>query len=325
MESNIKFKTTQNPFINKNQHLTIRYQLYQPPEHQMSKFLMIFYAMIGGFASVVQTQITDTYNLVKEDKRLFRMEAKKRLTEAKEQADALIAAFKYYTEQIDMYQLWLDLTDIIEDDLKPDVMKCFFAIDNQFMKHGVDKHKMYTMILVSEIMSGMLVTSVNEFAKVMREQNGIHTFNIAERFSEPIKGVHTRMRNAMEILYPEKVDKLVFSECPGKFNLGFEIIGLKVLDWKRADKALEQAVNMSGLNLTIDGQENEAPHCNTGTPWNEAQIRALKMAYSDTPNKEIATIVGRSVYEVAKQAKKLGLKKSKEYLREIRMSNIKRN
>lgn len=325
MESNIKFKTTRNPFDNKNKHLTMRYPVYRPSEHQVNKFFMLFYTMIGGFASIVQTQITDTYNLVKEDKKLFRMEAKKRLTEAKEQADALIAAFKYYMEQADMYQLWLDITDIIEDDLKSDVMKCFFAIDNQFLKHGVDRHKMYTMILMSEIMSDMLTSSVNEFAKVMRERNGIHTFNIAERFSEPIKGVHVRMRNAMEILYPTKVDKMVFSECPDKFNLGFEIIGLKVLDWERADKALEQAVSMNGLNFTVDGQEKEDPHCNTGTPWNEVQIRALKIAYSDTPNKEIAKIVGRSVYEVAKQAKRLGLKKSKEYLRKIRIANLNRN
>ena len=298
--------------------------LYHPTQEQVSKFYMLFYTMIGGFASVVQTQITDTYNLIKEDKKIFRMEAKKRLTEAKEQSDDLIAAFKHYMSEVQMYQLWLDLTDIIEDDLKPDVQKCFFAIDNQFLKHGVKEHKMYTMILMSEIMSGMLTSSVNEFAKVMRENNGIHVFNIAERFSAPIKGVHARMRNAMEILYPTKVDKLVFSECPDKFNLGFEIIGMKVLDWKRADKALEQAVDMNGLNLTIDGQDKENPACNTGTPWNDVQIRALKMAYSDTPNKEIAKIVGRTVYEVTKQAKKLGLKKSKKYLKETRINNLKK-
>lgn len=111
--------------------------LYHPTQEQVSKFYMLFYTMIGGFASVVQTQITDTYNLIKEDKKIFRMEAKKRLTEAKEQSDDLIAAFKHYMSEVQMYQLWLDLTDIIEDDLKPDVQKCFFAIDNQFLKHGV--------------------------------------------------------------------------------------------------------------------------------------------------------------------------------------------
>ena len=48
------------------------------------------------------------------------------------------------------------------------------------------------------------------------------------------------------------------------------------------------------------------------------------MAYSDTPNKEIAKIVGRTVYEVTKQAKKLGLKKSEKYLKETRINNLKK-
>lgn len=39
--------------------------------------------MVGGFATIVQTQITDTYNLIKEDKKIFRFEAKKRITEEK--------------------------------------------------------------------------------------------------------------------------------------------------------------------------------------------------------------------------------------------------
>lgn len=46
--------------------------------------------------------------------------------------------------------------------------------------------------------------------------------------------------------------------------------------------------------------------------------------YPDTSNKDIARIVGRSVYAVAKKAKKLGLKKSEEYLIETRIANLKR-
>lgn len=48
-----------------------------PTEEQVNRFYMLFYSMIGGFASMVQTQITDTYNLIKENKKIFRFEAKK--------------------------------------------------------------------------------------------------------------------------------------------------------------------------------------------------------------------------------------------------------
>lgn len=132
------------------------------------------------------------------------------------------------------------------------------------------------------------------------------------------------MRNAMEILYPVKVDKEVFSECPDKFNLGFEIIGQKVLDWKRAEKALGDACILNGFNLNADGEFLENEQDNTGTPWNETHVRALRVAYPNTSNKQISRILGRSVYEVTKQAKKLGLKKSEEYLRETRIANLKR-
>lgn len=131
------------------------------------------------------------------------------------------------------------------------------------------------------------------------------------------------MRNAVEAIYPESVDKKVFSECPDKLSLGFEIIGKKVLDYKRAEKALADACIFSGLNLDINGIIVDGED-NTGTPWNEAQLRALKTGYPDSSNKDIARIVGRSVYAVAKQAKKLGLKKSEEYLRETRIANLKR-
>lgn len=36
-----------------------------PTEEQVNRFYMLFYSMVGGFASIVQTQITDTYNLIK--------------------------------------------------------------------------------------------------------------------------------------------------------------------------------------------------------------------------------------------------------------------
>lgn len=102
--------------------------------------------------------------------------------------------------------------------------------------------------------------------------------------------------------------------------------GKKVLDYKRAEKALADACIFSGLNLDINGiiVDGEDAQDNTGTPWNEAQLRALKTGYPDSSNKDIARIVGRSVYAVAKQAKKLGLKKSEEYLRETRIANLKR-
>lgn len=287
---------------------------------------MLFYSMVGGFAKIVKSNIDETFKLVSEDKKIFKFGAKKRMTEAMVCADELIDTFKAYLEIDGMSEIWNDLTFIIKHDLEEDIKKCYYAIDNQFAKHHIARHKIYTMVVVSEVLSGMLKSTVYEFKKMMDEYNGSWVANIAERFVIPINGVHSRMRNAMEAIYPTSVDKKVFSECPNKFTLGFEIIGQKVFDYKRAEKALSDACIFNGINLDINGiiVEGEEAQDNTRTPWNEAQLRALTTGYSDTPNKEIAKIVGRTVYEVTKQAKKLGLKKSEKYLKETRINNLKK-
>lgn len=296
-----------------------------PSEDQVNRIYMLFYTMIGGYATIVQTMVTDLYNYIKEERKdLFRFNVKKKLIEAKKCADDLIAGFKLYMDQQGLYQIWLDTTDILEDEIKSDVQKQFYAFDNQFLKHKVKEHKLYTLIMIAEVSAGMLENSIQKFVQVMSEQNGIHVFNLAAEFRLPIRGVHARSREVMELLYPKSIDNQVFSECPDKFNLGFEVIALKVLDYERADKALEQAVRMSGLNITLDGSKPDHVEYNSGTPWNDAQTRALIMSFANTPDKEVALIVGRSVYEVRKKAKELGLKKSERYLKEIRTNNLKK-
>lgn len=296
----------------------------RPSQDQINKAYMLFYSMIGGFASVVQTQITDVYNYARQDKKLFRMEAKKRLTEAKRCSDELVESFMFYMGKIGMQQIWLDLTDAIEEDIRPDIQKCFYALDNQFLKFGIKQHKLYTLILIAEILSRMLCKSVDEFSSVMQQNYGMTAFSIDSRFTMPVKGVYARIRNVMELLYPVSVDNKVFADCKDKFNLGFEIIGMKVLDYHRANDALIKACLLNGVNIAPDGYSDESPIVNTGTPWNEAQTRAMVTGFSTTPTREMACIVGRSVYEVNKKAKELGLKKSPKYLKEIRTANLKR-
>ena len=62
---------------NRSKPLIAGIPLKRPSQEQVNKAYMLFYSMIGGFASVVQTQITDVYNYARQDKKLFRMEAKK--------------------------------------------------------------------------------------------------------------------------------------------------------------------------------------------------------------------------------------------------------
>ena len=295
---------------------------YTPKPEQAARLALLFFNAVGGFASVVQTQITDTYNLVKEDKKLFRFGAKKALTDTKQLIDVMIADFHYHMDNMQSYQVWLDTTDIIEDDMKADLQKCYYAMDNRYLQCRVKQHRMYTLIVMSEILSGMLVDTVDAFSRVMDEVNGNMFQNIANLFKAPAKGVHTRMRQALELLYPVEVDNEVFGGRTEQFKVGFAVIGKKLLDWKRINDALSDAWRMNGLNIMKEGSEDKENFSTSGAPWSESQIRAMNLGYSDTPTKEIASILGRSVYEVNKQAKKMGLKKDPEYLKNQRIKNL---
>lgn len=296
-----------------------------PSKEQISKLYMLFYSMVGGFAKIIKANIDETFKLVSEDKKIFKFDVKRRMIDAKECSDDLINQFKERLKDDGMSEIWDDLTYIIKKDLEVDIQKCYYALDNQFLKHHIERHKIYTMVVMTGMLSGMLEESAYAFKKMMDEYNGSWATNIAEYFIIHIKGVRSRMRNVVESIYPVKVDKKVFSEGFDKYTLGFEIIGQKTFDYQRAEKALANACIFSGLNLDINGiiVDGEDAQDNTGTPWNEAQLRALTTGYPDTSNKDIARIVGRSVYAVTKQAKKLGLKKSDEYLRETRIANLK--
>lgn len=180
-----------------------------PSKEQISKLYMLFYSMVGGFAKIVKSNIDETFKLVSEDEKLFKFDVKRRMTEAKEFSDELIDLFKERMKADGMSEIWDKLTFIIKFNLQDDVRKCYYALDNQFSKYHIERHKMYTMTVMSGILSGMLESSVSAFKKTMDEYNGSWATNIAEYFIIPIKGVHSRMRNAVEAIYPESVDKKV--------------------------------------------------------------------------------------------------------------------
>lgn len=213
-----------------------------PSKEQISKLYMLFYSMLGGFAKIVKSNIDETFKLVSEDEKLFKFDVKRRMTEAKEFSDELIDLFKERMKADGMSEIWDKLTFIIKFNLQDDVRKCYYELDNQFSKHHIERHKMYTMTVMSGILSGMLESSVSAFKKTMDEYNGSWATNIAEYFIIPIKGVHSRMRNAVEAIYPESVDKKVFSECPDKLSLGFEIIGKRCLIINVPKKHLQMLV-----------------------------------------------------------------------------------
>jgi len=53
-------------------------------------------------------------------------------------------------------------------------------------------------------------------------------------------------------------------------------------------------------------------------PWAKKDVSALKKSYSSTSNKEIASKLGRTEKAIEQEASRLGLKKSKTYMKKLR-------
>ena len=53
-------------------------------------------------------------------------------------------------------------------------------------------------------------------------------------------------------------------------------------------------------------------------PWTKKDVSALKKSYSSTSNKEIASRLGRTEKAIEQKAARLGLKKSKTYMKKLR-------
>ena len=55
-------------------------------------------------------------------------------------------------------------------------------------------------------------------------------------------------------------------------------------------------------------------------PWSPTEIKTLRKIYRDTPTKEVAKKLGRTISSVQGKAGNLGLRKTQSYLRKMRNS-----
>lgn len=102
-------------------------------------YCSLYYITMGSAYNIAQTAMIDAYNAIKEDKKLYRQQTKQSINKA-------LAAYNTWDTKMrfalaDRYQLWLDLSDASEAELKPLVTTLYYCIDNYFLKNKVPKSK----------------------------------------------------------------------------------------------------------------------------------------------------------------------------------------
>lgn len=105
----------------------------------IDRYCSLYYITMGSAYNIAQTAMIDAYNAIKEDKKLYRQQTKQSINKA-------LAAYNTWDTKMrfvlaDRYQLWLDLSDASEAELKPLVTTLYYCIDNYFLKNKVPKSK----------------------------------------------------------------------------------------------------------------------------------------------------------------------------------------
>lgn len=100
----------------------------------------LYYVMMGGLYNVMNSAMVDAMCLLKQNKRFFRQQIKRDFNKSMECFDAWVVKMKNTLG--DRFQLWLDVSDKIDEDLHMDVTKLTFAFDNWLLKNGEPDNKL---------------------------------------------------------------------------------------------------------------------------------------------------------------------------------------
>ena len=294
-------KTNWNP--NTSRPVLANVPLAIPDQRTIDRVTSIYYIMIGSLAEITQTAVKDLLDMLSQRKDLFRHKLKYYIKEAYSRSETLMATFKKYTTETSQYQLWLDITDCIEEDLKLDVQRLFYTTDNILLKHNVSEHKLQSQTLVAHNLAIMLHDMSLRYDKVMKDIGfcapGVKPSQV---FLRPMYGIYTAMREVAEIVIKDK-DAEYFKEN-GQIYRALEILALKVCDIDRIDNMANEGLKLNGVDF--DREDNQD---NSFTEWSAVQINVLKRIYNKQTDEEIANILGRSVGSIKAKARQLKLKR----------------
>ncbi len=272
-----------------------------PDRSSIDRATSLYYMMIGSLATITQTAIKDLLDVLAQRRDLFRHKLKYRIKEAYSRSETLMGVFKRRTSTIAQYNLWLDITDSMEEDLKIDVQRLYYTTDNILLKYKVEEHELQSLAVVAYNLSIMLHDLSLRYGEVM-EGLGIGKTNARpdESFLNPMYGMYSSMREVAEMLIRDK-DAEYFKEG-GLIYRALNIIALKVCSLDKIDRAADDGLKLNGVDFY--GEDNQD---NSFTEWNAVQVNLLAKNYAEMTDEELARTLGRSVGSIRAKARRLQL------------------
>ena len=274
-----------------------------PDQRTVDRMTSLYYLMIGSLATITQTAIKDLYDELYQRKDLFKFKLKLRIKEAFSRSNQLIMTFKKYTSEISQYDLWLDITDCMEDELKNDMRNLYYVTDNILLKNNIKEHRLQTLACIAYNLSIMLYDMSQRYDDVMKNA-GIGTANIkpSEMFLSPMYGMYTSMKEVAAMIITDK-DAEYFKDG-NQINTALQVIAMKVCDLERIEKAADEGLKLNGVDYNGEQHRN-----NSFTPWTGIQINFLARNYEDMTDEQLAKALGRSIGSIKAKMRQLKLKR----------------
>ena len=274
-----------------------------PDQRTVDRMTSLYYLMIGSLATITQTSIKDLYDELYQRKDLFKFKLKLRIKEAFSRSNQLIMTFKKYTSEISQYDLWLDITDCMEDELKNDMRNLYYVTDNILLKNNIKEHRLQTLACTAYNLSIMLHDMSQRYDDVMNDA-GIGTANIkpSEMFLSPMYGMYTSMKEVAAMIITDK-DAEYFKDG-NQIHTALQVIAMKVCDLERIEKAADEGLKLNGVDYNGEQHRN-----NSFTPWTGIQVNFLARNYEDMTDEQLAKALGRSVGSIKAKMRQLKLKR----------------
>lgn len=274
-----------------------------PDQRTVDRMTSLYYLMIGSLSTITQTAIKDLYNELYQRKDLFKFKLKLRIKEAFSRSNQLIMTFKKYTSEISQYDLWLDITDCMEDELKNDMRNLYYVTDNILLKNNIKEHRLQTLACIAYNLSIMLHDMSQRYDDVMKDA-GIGTANIkpSEMFLSPMYGMYTSMKEVAAMIITDK-DAEYFKDG-NQINTALQVIAMKVCDLERIEKAADEGLKLNGVDYNGEQHRN-----NSFTPWTGIQVNFLARNYEDMTDEQLAKALGRSIGSIKAKMRQIKLKR----------------
>lgn len=126
---------------------------------------------MGSAYNIAQTAMIDALGAIKEDKKLYRQKTKQSINKALAAYNAWDAKMRFVLA--DRYQLWLDLSDASEAELKPLVTTLYYCIDNYFLKNQVPKSKIVARMEAAMVLIDVAVSLFRNLFDNVRKKIGV--------------------------------------------------------------------------------------------------------------------------------------------------------